>query len=87
MPYAVALKPAAERALEKLRRDVQERLVARITALGEDSRPRGVEKLRGDLELFRVRVGDYRIIYQVEEDTCLVLIAKIGHRREVYRNL
>jgi len=57
----------------------------KIDALSGDPRPPGVEKLRGAENLWRVRVGDYRIIYTVRDEVVLVLVIRIGHRREVYR--
>jgi mRNA interferase RelE/StbE len=58
----------------------------RINALAEDPRPPGVEKVEGH-DLWRVRAGDYRIVYSVEEAMLTVVVVKIGHRREVYREL
>ena len=58
---------------------------ARIVALEVNPRPPGARKLRGESELWRVRVGDYRILYSIEEARLVVLVVKIGHRREVYR--
>ena len=84
-PYTVSLKPAAVRQLEGFPRDIQERIVARLTSLGGNPRPPGTEKLKGSVGLFRVRVGDYRIVYRIEEDRHVVLVVKIGHRRDVYR--
>jgi mRNA interferase RelE/StbE len=84
-PYTVSLKPAAARQLEGLPRDIQERIFAKLTALGANPRLPGIEKLRGSEDLFRVRVGDYRIVYQIQEDRHVVLVVKIGHRRDVYR--
>lgn len=87
MCYTVELKPSAKRALGKLDRQIQGRLAAVIDALAEDPHPPASTKLQGQEDLYRVRVGDYRIIYQVEDDVLVVLVIRIGHRREVYRGL
>ncbi len=87
MCYTVELKPSAERALGKLDLRVQRRLAVVIDALAEDPHPPASTKLRGQQNLYRVRVGDYRIVYQVEDDVLVVLVIRIGQRREVYRGL
>lgn len=83
--YRVELKPSAARALRKLDADIQRRLIARVEALAENPRPPGAEKLEGRRDLYRIRVGDYRIIYQVGDKVLLVLVVRVGHRRDVYR--
>ncbi len=83
-PYEVLMEPPARRVLAKLPRDIQARLLARIELLGTNPRPQGAVKLSGH-EAYRVRVGDYRIIYSVLDDRLLVLVVDVGHRREVYR--
>jgi mRNA interferase RelE/StbE len=67
-----------------LPKDVQERLTPHIDALTRNPCPSGVKKLKGE-DAYRLRVGDYRIIYQIQEKALLVLVIKIGHRRAVYR--
>ncbi len=83
--YRVAFLPAAERQLAKLPTDARQRILRRSIRLEADPRPRGVVKLAGPEDLYRVRVGDYRIIYQVHDRDDLVLVVAIGHRREIYR--
>jgi len=85
--YAVEVTPAASRQIRKLDRNTQKRVLARIEKLEEDPRPRDASKLQSPEELYRVRVGDFRIVYQVEDDRLLVLIVRVGNRREIYRNL
>ena len=87
MTYAVYILPAAARALTRLPRASQLRIRARIDSLAEQPRPEGVKKLAGTDELYRVRAGDYRIVYQVRDERLVVLVIRIGHRREVYRGL
>lgn len=87
MTYAIRLRPAARRQFRTLTPEVQRRLLPRIDALAESPRPPGAESLSGLPGLYRIRVGDYRIVYQVLDEELIVLIVSIGHRREVYRRL
>ena len=81
--YRIEFRPAAVRALRNLDRQAQERLRAAIALLAADPRPPGARALRGRPG-YRVRVGDYRILYVVEDDVLLIVIVTVGHRREVY---
>lgn len=83
--YQVALSPAAERQLAKLPREDQTRLVSAMESLEEEPRPAGSRKLKGQENTFRLRVGKYRIIYDVYHRALWVLVLRIGHRKEVYR--
>jgi mRNA interferase RelE/StbE len=83
--YRIEWRPAAAKALEGLPRDLARRIYTRVSCLAEDPRPSGCEKLAGGHNEYRVRVGDYRIVYAVEDRAVLVLVLAIGHRREVYR--
>jgi mRNA interferase RelE/StbE len=82
--YAVEFLPSAARELSKLEPAVRRRLARRIDRLTQDPRA-GAVKLRGAEDVWRVRVGDYRIVYQVHDDRLLILVIRIGHRRDVYR--
>jgi len=83
--YAVFVKSASLRDLRKLPEDIRRRIAARIDALAGDPRSAEIERLQGDADLYRVRVGGYRIVYQVESKALVVLVVRVGHRREVYR--
>ncbi|MDA8331232.1 MAG: type II toxin-antitoxin system RelE/ParE family toxin [Candidatus Dormibacteraeota bacterium] len=83
--YEVRLRPAARRQLERLERAVQLRLIDAMTGLAEEPRPAGVKALQGLPGLLRLRVGSYRVLYQVHNDRLLVLVVTLGHRRDVYR--
>ena len=83
--YTVYLKPAAERALGKIVDQTARRIVRAIDGLATAPRPPQVVRLRGSEGLLRIRAGDTRIIYTVEDATRTVLVAAIGHRREVFR--
>lgn len=87
MAYTVKLKPSAVRDFKRLDRSAQKRVASKIDALAEDPIPSGVARLEGKGNLYRIRAGDYRIVYQVRDDVLLVLVVKIGHRRDIYRNL
>jgi mRNA interferase RelE/StbE len=83
--YAVQLKPSADRALGRLPADVQRRIVLALEDLGEDPRPAGVKKLAGDENLWRIRVGACRVVYEIHERPPLVMVLRVAHRRDAYR--
>ena len=85
MSYAIEFAPSARRELRKLPREAQLKLNKRIDSLCLDPRPRGSKKLKGGDELWRVRVGDYRVVYEVRDKVLVVLVVRVAHRREVYR--
>ena len=85
MTYRIELTPAARRDLAKLPKDVLPRIDAHILALAQNPYPSGAKKLHGPEGFFRVRVGDYRILYRVERQRLVILIIRAGHRREIYR--
>jgi mRNA interferase RelE/StbE len=85
LPYSIEYTHAAERAIRKLDRSLQQRLLKRIESLADKPRGAGTVKLTGH-NSYRIRVGDYRIIYNTLDDRLLILIVEIGHRRDIYRN-
>jgi len=85
--YVLSMRPRARRALRQLDPTARQAIVAAIDALMANPRPSGAAPIKGHRPYLRVRVGDYRVIYAVDETACSVRIAVIGHRREVYRNL
>lgn len=85
--YAVQVDRGAAKLLQKLDRPVQARLVAAIAALGVDPRPNGVKALTAHPGLLRIRVGNYRVVYTINDDVLLVLVVYLGHRRDVYDRL
>lgn len=84
MPYTVELKRSAEKELERLPETMHDRIVENLLALEQDPRPRGVKKLK-DQDTYRMRVGDYRVIYLIDDPAKRIDVVAIGHRREVYR--
>lgn len=82
--YRVELTRRAERDLLALPAPNLRRIIARIDALAKDPRPPGCAKLADD-DIYRIRVGDYRILYQVRNRVLTILVVAVGHRRDVYR--
>jgi len=84
--YRITLRPAAELFLRKLRdANLGRRIDEAITDLGAQPRPPGAKMLSGHEQIWRIRVGHYRILYQIDDSSRLIRIAQIGHRREIYR--
>jgi mRNA interferase RelE/StbE len=84
LKYGVYIVGSAERILARIEARQQDRLIAAIRALADTPRPSGVRKLTGR-DSWRLRVGDYRIIYEVDDRRVTVTVIAIGHRRDVYR--
>lgn len=82
--YKVRLKQSAVKELEQLPRQDLARVISRIGALSRDPRPSGYEKLSGQ-ERYRIRQGNYRVLYEIYDIAQLITIVKVGHRRDVYR--
>lgn len=81
--YRIELRPAAVRALRKLDPPIRNRIQGAIALLAQDPRPPGARALQGRDGL-RVRVGDYRILYTVQDDVLLIVVVQLGHRRDIY---
>ncbi len=82
--YSILIKRTAEKELRDLPRPDLGRITGKIRKLADVPRPSGSEKL-SDREQYRIREGDYRIVYEIDDERRLINIVKIGHRREVYR--
>ena len=82
--YSLEIKRSAAKELAQVPPKDRGRIVARIQALADDPRPVGAEKLSGQ-ERYRVRQGNYRILYEIEDQILRIMVVKIGHRRDVYR--
>ncbi|MGV0028692.1 type II toxin-antitoxin system RelE family toxin [Phormidesmis priestleyi] len=85
MSYQVEFTRPADKQLKALPVNVQERLQPKIASLAQEPRPIGSAKLQGNDDLYRIRVGTYRIIYKIQDDLLLVLVVTVRHRRDVYR--
>lgn len=84
--YKVLIKPSAAREIEAVgQKEDRQRIVTRIRSLARDPRPFGSEKLSGREDLYRLRVGRYRVLYSVGDAEFVVLIVRVGHRKNVYR--
>lgn len=83
--YSIEYKKSAEKELRKLSQTQLRGIVTKIQALAINPHPEGSVKLRGSSDLFRIRHADYRVIYQVQDNKLILLVIKVGHRREVYR--
>lgn len=83
--FEIEITHSAEKQLRTLSREDQQRLAEAMLALAEDPRPRGSKKLSGYEDIFRIRVGRFRVLYSVAKKRLVILILKIGHRRDVYR--
>ena len=83
--YEIEISRTAEKQLEKLSREDQLRVVRAVLALAEEPHPRGSRKLSGYDDVFRIRVGRYRVLYSVFESRLVIIILKVGHRKDVYR--
>lgn len=85
MKYVVRMDSRTRKTLDRLPGDIQGRLVRKLKALENDPRFMGVEKLTGLEDVYRARVGDWRIVYAIRDQELVVIVIRIGHRREVYR--
>lgn len=85
MPYAISYVPSVTKVIRKLDQPTARRLLDAIEVLASDPRPSGCVQLKGGDGELRIRVGDYRVVYDVQDDELVVLVLRVGHRREVYR--
>jgi mRNA interferase RelE/StbE len=83
--YKVVFARSARRELEGLEASVARRIIARVETLTTNPRPPGCVKLQGAADLWRIRIGDYRVVYSIDDDASLVDIRVVRHRRDLYR--
>jgi mRNA interferase RelE/StbE len=83
--YEIFFSPSAAKDLRDLPKQIQQRIDEKFVSLAQDPRPFGSIKLKGADDLYRFRVGDYRVIYEIADEKLIVLVIKIAHRKEVYR--
>jgi len=83
--YQHIIKPSAEKQLDRLPANVRRRVVAALEDLRHDPRPPGCVKLTGKPELWRIRVGVYRVVYEIRDVELTILVVRIVHRKDVYR--
>ncbi len=87
MSYEILVLPKAQRQIKELPSAVQKRISAAVRALKDNPRPPGVRKLADVEDLYRLRVGEYRVIYGVGDKVLVVVLVTVGHRRDVYEKL
>jgi mRNA interferase RelE/StbE len=84
--YQVNFTSSATRQLRKIPHVIQQHIWQKLEALAEEPRPFGIVKIVGESATYRVRVGDYRIVYEIQDDVLCILVIKVGHRREIYKD-
>ena len=87
MSYRIEVKRSAAKALKKIPKADRKRIAEKIDSLAESPPNPESTKMKGSNPFHKVRVGDYRIVYEIQEDVLLILVVKIGHRKDIYRNL
>lgn len=85
--YQIELSPAAQRQLEKLPLTAARSIIKKLEHLKVNPKPNGIKKLSGLDNLYRIRIGNYRVVYAVDNHILLILIVRVGDRKDVYRNL
>ncbi len=85
MKYEISFKPSVARQLRKLAKDIAKLISKKIDSLADNPFPHGYTEMKGSKNFYRIKAGDYRIIYTVEHGELLILVVSIGHRREIYR--
>ena len=83
--YDIQFKASAAKEFRKLTSDIKARIQTAINALKAEPRPAGAKKLAGIPNLYRIRTGDYRIIYEIDEDSQIITVTRVGHRRDAYK--
>ena len=83
--YKIEWKLSAKKELKKLTKEAISRIVNAVKNLSSEPRPAGSRKLQGSENLYRVRVGDYRVVYSVEDKVLLIEVIRVGHRKDIYR--
>jgi mRNA interferase RelE/StbE len=86
MSYEVQILPKASRQIKALSVEVRQDITLTIQSLANEPRPIGVKKLSGEKDIYRVRVGNYRVLYRIVDKVLVVVVVSVGHRREVYRD-
>ncbi len=87
MSYRIAVKRSAAKALKNIPNPDRKRMIEKIDSLAENLPNPEITKLKGNNPFHKIRTGDYRIIYEVQQEVLVILIVKVGHRKDIYRNL
>ena len=83
--YSVELTRTAEKQLRRIAKRDRNRLVEAIHGLADKPRPHGARKLQGYDDVYRIRVGQYRVVYEVFDDRVILIVLKVGHRKDIYK--
>jgi mRNA interferase RelE/StbE len=86
MSYQIIIMPTAEKSMDKIPLPVRRHIADAIEELRSDPRPTGVVKLAGDENLWRIRIGNYRVVYEIHDDRLVVLVLRVAHRKDAYRD-
>jgi len=84
MAYKIVLSSIAQKSLAKLSKDLQIRIGLAIEDLANNPRPSGCKKLKGSKQDYRIRIGNYRVVYEIKDSILVVLLLNIGHRKDIY---
>ncbi len=87
MAFRLEYKSSVKKELRRLAKTDRVAVIHKIELLKEEPHPEGSAKLKGSRDLYRIRHGDYRVIYQIQKAVLIIIIIRIGHRREIYKNL
>jgi mRNA interferase RelE/StbE len=87
LKYRIEFKRSAAKALKKIPKRDRKRIRDKIDSLSDSLPDPSITKMKGDNPFHRIRVGDYRIIYEINDEILLILVLKIGHRKDIYRKL
>jgi mRNA interferase RelE/StbE len=85
MSYELIIKPTAEKSLDKVPLPTRRRIIDAMKDLRNNPRPRGVVKLAGEENVWRIRVANYRIVYEIIDEQLIILVLRVAHRKDVYR--
>jgi mRNA interferase RelE/StbE len=85
MTYEIIITKSIQKQLDNLPNNIQERVYDKISQLAEEPRPDGVVKLKGYDNEYRIRIGDYRLVYEIQDEQLIVLLVQCNHRRDVYK--
>ena len=85
--YSIEWKQSARKEVKKLGKEIIPRILKVIESLADDPHPKGSKKIQGSMYTYRVRVGEYRIVYNIKQSILVIEVIKLGHRKDIYRNL
>lgn len=83
--YTVVMPESAEKYFRKIPLNFHAKIKEKVYALGENPRPDGYKKMKGEINTYRIRIGDYRVVYKIQDDKLIVLVVKLGQRNYIYK--